>query len=175
RAGVRHVHLVIDVFPGIARGFACILPGHAGLTAIVIPARAQVAFDVRPFLVLVVAAARLPAVAVGGLNGAVGRALSHIRARRVVLAPVFVLRRRVHCFGDALACQATGDGTSGATDRESDRPTHGRADCRTCGRTACRAGTRAHGVRAGRSAERITILVDVSLGVVLLLLRHVCH
>src|SRR5258707_1508268 len=106
----------LDAIPRVARGAAHLVPTEPGVLPALLPLAPEVGLDVieLPAAISAVGLQSLfecrPELVVG--------AGARVRTRRVVLAPVLVLDRRVHGFRGALA----GESAPASTHRSPDRP-----------------------------------------------------
>src|SRR5689334_16583418 len=91
-----------DAMPGVAGGVLGLVPAQARGMGRLVPAALHVGLGVVEGAAFV-AAARLPAVAIGGGHVVVRDVRVVVIAGLVVLAPVGVLGGRVDRLGDALA------------------------------------------------------------------------
>src|SRR5215210_263001 len=118
----------LDAVPGIAGRVLGLVPRLLGRALGVLPAALQVVLGLVPGPIGV-AGPGLPAILVGGLVVLVVTAFLGVGPRAVVLAPVGVLLGRIDGFGDAVADEASGNGSDRRSNQGADdRPAHHRTD-----------------------------------------------
>ena len=115
----------LNAMPAVAHGLFRILPLETRVTAGGLPLGGQVRFG--GIEVVVAAADRLPAEAIGVLVIGIRCALADVRPGTVVLLPVEIFHRRIESRRHAVAGSAAGDSADRRTHHGANRTADGRA------------------------------------------------